>query len=79
MNEKIYCFQCHNSVYVNTTNFYYKHPLFGERICLYCYKQKRYFTRTHLINSCPSFNPESREKLIKGIWRANVANRSKPG
>ena len=79
MREKVYCFQCHNSVYKNPMKLPNSHPLKCERVCLYCFKEKCYFHRKRLINGCRHFIAESLAKLESGEWQANQANSKRPG
>ena len=79
MNEKIYCFQCHNSVYKNTIKLPNSHPLKSSRICLYCYRDKHFYARNRLMNGCRNCNPESLAKLLSGEWKPNKSTSKRPG
>ena len=79
MNEKIYCSQCHNSVFrINRNTDGSPRVSSNARNCLYCYKRKRHLPADREINGCTSLEPEDRQKLLRQFWNANVANRDAP-
>ena len=79
MNEKIYCSQCHNSVFrANSDEFYKTRFADGRKVCLYCYAHKKYYPADRLIGSCRSVEPEDKQKLLRQFWNANVACRTEP-
>ena len=73
VNEKIYCSQCHNSVYRSGTKLHLGHPFYGCTCFLYCYKKGRCYPADKRIDGCKHLDPESLEKLLSGKWEANVA------
>ena len=79
MDEKIYCSQCHNSVFRQNLRTNGK-PFFadGRKVCLYCYAHKKYYPADREIGSCRSVEPEDRQKLLRQFWSANVAHRAEP-
>lgn len=78
MKEKIYCFQCHNSVYLNT-NYVRNSEMWGNRVCLYCYALKQTLPKDRLINGCRDLKLENREKYLNGDWKANSSACNYPG
>ena len=77
MNDKIFCFQCHNSVYRVAQKGWLNTVAPGD-VCLYCYKFRRIMDKNAKIGDCKYVTPESLKKLENGVWKANVANAAKP-
>ena len=77
MQEKIYCSQCHHSVFRPSSKTSQIEIYRRCSKCLYCYKRKRYFAYDRLIGGCRYLLPEDREKYFSGIWDANVSNSEK--
>ena len=72
MQQKIYCSQCHNSVYTATAKATSAQSRFGtDKICLYCYKQKKFMHKDQRINGFVHLDPESAAKLNLTIWSPN--------
>ena len=75
MTEKIYCSQCHNSVYLATTATTGGKKRFGnDKVCLYCRVLKKFMPKKQEINHCVHLLPESVDKLLQGTWGANKVN-----
>jgi len=81
MDEKIYCSQCHNSVFVQVTKSLREknQVLHDQKICLYCAGKDvgRYLHKDCHINFCPQFVPESRQKLLDGSWHTRKKYKAK--
>lgn len=72
MTEKIYCSQCHNSVYVAVSATTDGKKRFGnDNICLYCQTFGKYLPKNQKINHCVHLLPESVDKLLQGVWGVN--------
>lgn len=77
MKEKTYCSQCHHSVFTwaacTRQIELYRH----HKVCLYCYKRRKFFPPDKRIDGCRHLLPEDRQKYLSGFWKANVANAEK--
>lgn len=72
MTEKIYCSQCHNSVYTTVCHVTNRAKRFGnDNICLYCSKKGKFFPKNKEIKGCTDLLPESADKLLQGVWGVN--------
>lgn len=72
MTEKIYCSQCHNSVYTAISKVANPDKRFGnDNICLYCKALHKYLRKNKKINGCVHLLPESADKLRQGVWGVN--------
>ena len=72
MKEKIYCSQCHNSVFVSISDkTSVPDFLKNEKICLRCLAKGKVMHRNQKIGNCTLLLPEDVNKLIAGIWRPN--------
>ena len=79
MDEKIYCSQCHLSVFRSSRcTSKDLHIAASHGHVLYCYQHKCYYPCSRTIGGCRYLLPESREKLLAGVWRENVAQDTKP-
>lgn len=73
MTEKIYCSQCHNSVYTAISKVANREKRFGkDNICLYCKASRKYLPKNKKINGCIDLLPESADKLRQGVWGVNI-------
>ena len=79
MVEKVYCSQCHISVFRANK---YAAILNPQKVykgkCLYCYALHRYLDWNAKIGACIHCEPESRQKLLSGRWKANQAEKKTP-
>ncbi len=72
MTEKIYCSQCHNSVYTTVSHLANRDKRFGkDNICLYCKVLGKYLPKNKEIKGCVHLLPESVDKLMQGVWGVN--------
>ena len=72
MTEKIYCSQCHNSVYVSAITTSNSKQRFGnDKICLHCQAKGKFLPKNQKINHCVHLLPESVDKLLNGVWSVN--------
>ena len=72
MTEKIYCSQCHHSVYVTVTAPTDGKLRFGnDKICLHCQAKGKFLPKNQKINHCVDLLPESVDKLLNGVWSVN--------
>ena len=72
MTEKIYCSQCHNSVYVSAITTSNSKQRFGnDKICLHCQAKGKFLPKNQKINHCTDLLPESVDKLLNGVWSVN--------
>ena len=72
MTEKIYCSQCHHSVYVAVTATTDGKQRFGnDKICLHCKAKGKFLPKNQEINHCAHLLPESVDKLLQGFWKPN--------
>ena len=74
MDEKVYCSQCHLSVFRTAKCTGKKmHVADTHGHVLYCYKHKSYFPCNRTISGCKNVLPENRQKFLSGIWDSNRA------
>jgi len=72
MEQKKYCFQCHNSAYVSAESAH-KTQFKGDKVCLYCFELKAFMHKRSLIAGCVYCEAESVERLRLGLWRARTS------
>ena len=74
MKQKTYCSQCHHSVFTWAARTRQIQLFRKNRVCLYCYKRRRFFPPDKLIDGCKYLLPEDRQKYLDGTWNANMAD-----